>query len=168
MMIRIIKLMMQILFDEEEIGHSENETIIEDSNFQGEVIDSSIVINSMNEEIETRTNETEMSEKVMDFTDARDQLDSENQVEKEEEMVKMEEKPVSQSKSSVKKEKPTVSQECIIVIGSFSKNKNSNNIKNKLKNDGYEIFEAPYKGLKRIGVYPVSYTHLTLPTILLV
>ena len=150
--------------DREEIGHSENETIIEDSNFQGEVIDSSIVINSMNEEIETRTNETEMSEKVMDFTDARDQLDSENQVEKEEEMVKMEEKPVSQSKSSVKKEKPTVSQVCIIVIGSFSKNKNSNNIKNKLKNDGYEIFEAPYKGLKRIGVYPVSYTHLTLPT----
>lgn len=42
---------------------------------------------------------------------------------------------------------------CVILIGSFTKNKNSNKLKNELKEDGYDIFEVPYKNLVRIGIY---------------
>ena len=44
-------------------------------------------------------------------------------------------------------------KECVIVIGSFSKNTNSRKLKANLKKDGYSIYEVPYNNLMRIGIY---------------
>ena len=44
-------------------------------------------------------------------------------------------------------------KECVILIGSFSKNTNSRKLKANLKKDGYAIFEVPYNNLMRIGIY---------------
>ena len=50
-------------------------------------------------------------------------------------------------------EKSKVDKSCVIVIGAYSKGRNVKRLKERLRNDGYDIFTAPYSGLTRVGIY---------------
>lgn len=88
------------------------------------------------------------------FFDENSNEDSKNVNEEEEEEGNSENELVEQK--IIQKEKSTPStnaNKCIIVIGSYAVNKNSTKLKSRLKNEGYDIFETPFQGLNRIGIY---------------
>ncbi len=55
-----------------------------------------------------------------------------------------------QSETQKQSEDP---RSCVIVIGAYGNEDNKNNLIARLEGDGYDVFQVPYKGLTRIGVY---------------
>lgn len=47
----------------------------------------------------------------------------------------------------------TVNDDCIIIIGAFSKSSNITKLLKRLDRDGYNSFTTPFRGLTRVGIY---------------
>ncbi len=67
--------------------------------------------------------------------------------------VKVVEENIEEAPVEVEMKETDVSQYCIIVIGAFNESRNTSKLKERLDKDGYDIFEVPFRGLTRIGVY---------------
>ena len=95
--------------------------------------------------------QSEPSEKIFTFneTDDLEEKEGEEETTNQENSATQEEKIATQEENQIPS---TNSDNCIIMIGSFSENKNSSKLKDKLSKAGYRIFETPYKGLTRIGI----------------
>jgi hypothetical protein len=93
------------------------------------------------------------SQKNFDFSDETE--NNGDEIINEESQIKEQVKPVTPIEKEVQEKvrTPSSSDDCIIVIGSFAENKNSRKLKENLVSDGYRIFETPFRGLNRIGIY---------------